>query len=192
MSNILFSFLDSIPSIAITSAPDTICNGDNATFIAKAINEGSAPDFQWTKNGINIREYSNVYSDTALNNGDVINCILTPGNICVTITSVTSHSITVNVGDCIIGFHVPTAFTLNNDGINDTFRPLVSASVQQYHFAVYDRWWHAVFQSDEVGKGWDGKVEGVSQSPNIFIWTCTYQLSGEKVKSAKGTVMLLK
>ncbi|MFI5188617.1 MAG: gliding motility-associated C-terminal domain-containing protein, partial [Chitinophagales bacterium] len=151
---------------------------------------GILPIFQWTKNGINTGTDTNVYSDNNLKNGDVLNCILSSGNTCVTTNLVTSNNVTIK--GCIEGFHVPTAFTPNNDGKNDRFMPLLFGNVKQYKFTIYNRWGQVVFQTGEVGKGWDGTAGGVKLDPTIFAWMCTYQLEGERIKTEKGTVVLVR
>ncbi len=58
---------------------------------------------------------------------------------------------------------VPTAFTPNNnDGINDTFRP-VTKGLKNVHLDVYDTWGSLIYS--EVGDvlvGWNGKIKGIS------------------------------
>jgi gliding motility-associated-like protein len=101
-------------------------------------------------------------------------------------------SIIVNPKECMTGFHIPSAFTPNNDGRNDKFRPLLFGNVKNYKFVIYNRWGQVVFQTKEIGKGWDGTFGGIKQDPTIFVWTCTYQLEGEKIKAEKGTVLLVR
>ncbi|MFI5187724.1 MAG: hypothetical protein ACHQF0_13415, partial [Chitinophagales bacterium] len=74
----------STPSIIIATTSNDICAGNPVTFTATATNAGILPIFQWTKNGINTGTDTNVYSDNNLKNGDVLNCILSSGNTCVT------------------------------------------------------------------------------------------------------------
>jgi hypothetical protein len=39
---------------------------------------------------------------------------------------------------------------------------------------------------------WDGTVGGKDQDPGVFIWTCKYQLEGEKEKVERGSVTLIR
>jgi len=103
-----------------------------------------------------------------------------------------TDSIVVSMKDCMDGFYVPSAFTPNNDGKNDIFRPLIFGNVKKYQFTIYNRWGQIVFQTTEIGKGWDGKFGGMQQDPNVFVWTCTYQLEAEEVKHEKGSVTLIR
>jgi len=94
--------------------------------------------------------------------------------------------------DCLKGFYIPSAFTPNNDGVNDIFRPLLFGNVKKYQFTIYNRWSEKVFQTAEPGKGWDGIYSGRQQDTNIFLWICSYQLEGEAQKIEKGTVLLIR
>src|SRR5258706_7546293 len=65
-------------------------------------------------------------------------------------------SILVNPKNCMEGFYIPTAFTPNNDGKNDVFRPMLFGNVIKYKFIIYNRWGEIVFQTSNLNKGWDG------------------------------------
>lgn len=101
-------------------------------------------------------------------------------------------SIVVNPKDCMKGCYVPTAFTPNNDGKNDVFRPMLFGNVKKYQFAIYNRWGQIVFRSTELNKAWDGRVAGVLQQSNVFTWICTYQFENEATKIERGTVILIR
>lgn len=65
---------------------------------------------------------------------------------------------------------VPTAFTPNNDGINDILRPVVAGMKQFDYFQVFNRWGQLVFTTSKDGHGWDGKVNGQVQANNVYVW----------------------
>lgn len=101
-------------------------------------------------------------------------------------------SVLVISKDCMSGVYFPTAFTPNSDGKNDVFRPLLFGKVKQYTFTIYNRWGQVVFQTSEVGKGWNGKVAGTPQETGVFAWTCTFQFEGGEVKNEKGIVTVIR
>ena len=94
--------------------------------------------------------------------------------------------------DCGNLIFYPTAFTPNNDGKNDTFKPLLLNQVEKYEFFIYNRWGQMIFSSKTPGKGWDGTFNGHTQNSQTFVWICTYQFSGEKQKTDKGTITLIR
>jgi len=103
-----------------------------------------------------------------------------------------TDTIVINPKQCLEGIFVPNAFTPNGDGLNDTFRPLLFGIVQYYKFRIYNRWGQLIYESTELGKGWDGKVSGKDADSNVFVWTCEYQFEGQKRKLKKGTLVLIR
>ncbi|NTS43913.1 gliding motility-associated C-terminal domain-containing protein [Flavisolibacter sp. BT320] len=101
-------------------------------------------------------------------------------------------SIDVALKDCLKGAYIPAAFTPNGDSKNDVFRRLLFGKVKHYTFTIYNRWGQVVFQSSEMGKGWNGKVAGTLLETSVFVWTCTYQFEGGEVRREKGTVTVIK
>jgi gliding motility-associated-like protein len=87
---------------------------------------------------------------------------------------------------------VPTAFTPNRDGKNDSFRAMVFGNTKRFELAVYNRWGQVVFFTTDPSRGWDGKVAGINQETGFFVWTCRYQLEGGKESFEKGTVSLIR
>jgi gliding motility-associated-like protein len=100
--------------------------------------------------------------------------------------------VTVSPKDCLTGFHIPTAFTPNNDGNNDNFKPFIGGVVKQYQFTIYNRWGQAVFTTKDLRKAWDGIFGGMAQDTNVFAWICSYQLEGEAMNTEKGTVIVIR
>ena len=101
-------------------------------------------------------------------------------------------SITINPGKCLEGFYVPTAFTPNNDGKNDLFKPLILGDIKKYALVIMNRWGETVFQTTNDKAGWDGLFKGLKQETNTFLWYCRYQFNGMPEKSEKGTVLLIR
>ena len=75
---------------------------------------------------------------------------------------------------------------------NDFFRPLLFGNVKRYQFTIYNRWGQVVFQTNEVGKGWDGRLSSVHQGTFVFVWLCEYQFEGDELKIQRGTVTLIR
>jgi gliding motility-associated-like protein len=101
-------------------------------------------------------------------------------------------TIIVNPKDCLKGLYVPSAFTPNKDGKNDIFKPLLFGKVRQFHFTIYNRWGQIVFETSQLDKGWDGKLSGIDQDSNAFVWICQFQFEGEEPQVQKGTFVLIR
>lgn len=93
---------------------------------------------------------------------------------------------------CVKGFHIPNAFSPNQDFKNDNFKPLIFGKVLKYRFIIFNRYGLPIFETTDVHKGWDGKVKGVVGNSNGFVWFCNYQIEGEKEVIEKGTVLMIK
>jgi len=93
---------------------------------------------------------------------------------------------------CLQGFYIPTAFTPNQDGRNDYFKPLVLGNIKKYQFSIFNRYGQLVFQSADPGKGWDGNVKGSKAENAVFVWTCSYQFEDGPPENKKGTVILVR
>jgi len=86
--------------------------------------------------------------------------------------------------------YVPNAFTPNGDGLNDTFKPIITKPdlVSQYHLSIYNRWGQCFFETSDTSKGWDGKDE----LPGVYNWVVIYRDGMGKVNQIRGVVTLIK
>ncbi|HPI53143.1 MAG TPA: T9SS type A sorting domain-containing protein, partial [Chitinophagaceae bacterium] len=86
------------PTVSITASPsNTICTGTSVTFTATTTFGGTAPIYQWTKNGNPVGINSTTYTDAGLLNGDIIICNMTSNESCAAILNVVSNSIAMSV-----------------------------------------------------------------------------------------------
>jgi uncharacterized delta-60 repeat protein len=84
-------------TVSITTDNAAICANTKVTFIATPTNQGSTPTYQWRKNGANVGLNQPFYIDASLNNGDVVDVILTSNAACVSPLVATSNAITMTV-----------------------------------------------------------------------------------------------
>jgi PKD repeat protein len=86
---------------------------------------------------------------------------------------------------------VPNAF--NPAGTkNIVFRPVpVGISFIQY-FRIYNRWGQMVFQTSEIGRGWDGTVAGKPQDAGTYIWMVSGKDYTGRTVTRRGTAVLLR
>ncbi len=119
-----------VPSvtIAITSGSQSIYPGASVTFTASATNGGTAPVYQWKKNGANAGANSATYTDAALANSDVISCALTSNAVCVSPASTVSNSITMTVTTVANPSYCLKVNKLSETSANLTVEILLSSS----------------------------------------------------------------
>jgi gliding motility-associated-like protein len=106
-----------------------------------------------------------------------------------------SKSDSIQISSCpvVTYFYLPTAFTPNGDGLNDTFRPIFSETVE-FHLIIFNRWGEMVFETSDSGKGWDGTYKGSYCAPGVYTYILTYpdpQSSGS-TKKITGFVTLVR
>ena len=103
-----------------------------------------------------------------------------------------SAFVKVTVFKTVPSVFVPTAFTPNNDGRNDVIRPIAVGMSKINYFSIYNRWGQLVFTTTINGKGWDGRINGVLQSSNVYVWMVNaIDYTGQKYFQ-KGTVTLIR
>jgi len=100
-------------------------------------------------------------------------------------------TITVNViGELVIG--VPTAFSPNGDGINDTWAPEYSGSGFLDTYVIYNRYGQVVYEGGPTTKGWDGKFEGEEQGIGTFTVIIKAHTTKDEPQFITGNFILVK
>jgi gliding motility-associated-like protein len=86
-------------------------------------------------------------------------------------------------------FLVPNAFTPNNDGLNDTFRPVVDYErVRMFSMVIYNSWGQLVFETTNPAEGWDGK----DAPAGVYSWVISYSDMVGKVVKLRGGVTVVR
>lgn len=80
---------------------------------------------------------------------------------------------------------IPNAFTPNNDGLNDKFRPIIVCGFDMTEFLIYNRWGQQVFATSDKNKAWDGNIGNVEAELGVYF----YLLKGN---DANGESLVLK
>ncbi len=75
--------------------------------------------------------------------------------------------------------YVPSAFTPDNDGINEVFRPVIGGGVlaENYEFSIWNRWGEQVFVTNDPTEAWTGSVQRGDYYVQIdaYIWKLKYR-----------------
>jgi gliding motility-associated-like protein len=88
--------------------------------------------------------------------------------------------------------YVPTAFSPNNDGLNEEFKPSYTGIKRVEAFSVYNRWGQLMFTSRNQGRGWDGTINGIKQGPGAYVWQLKAIDFVGKVYEMKGAFVLIR
>lgn len=65
-------------------------------------------------------------------------------------------------------FYLPTSFTPNGDGINETFGGS-GFGVVDFEMRVFNRWGEIIFSTDNVAEHWDGTRNGGAVSDGVYV-----------------------
>lgn len=108
-------------------------------------------------------------------NGNAVILLSSTTGGTVTVTAVVNGNPIVNGSPAELhftaeGIWVPAVFTPNGDGVNDIIRPIINGNFNFQYFSVYNRWGNLVFTTTDVNQGWDGRLKGVMQPNETYLW----------------------
>lgn len=98
-----------------------------------------------------------------------------------------------NCSNCKI--FLPNAFTPNNDGLNDVFRPKPfcnNVPLQFYHIAIYTRWGQLIYSSYNSLDGWNGTFQNIIMPQGTYVYNVDYNFFPGKNLHAQGTVVVVR
>ncbi len=84
---------------------------------------------------------------------------------------------------------IPDAFSPNNDGINDIFKPYMEG-VSKFRIRIYDRWGAQLYDSDI--NHWDASYVDEFVPQGVYMYMLEYLDCRGKYKAESGTVTLIK
>lgn len=142
---------------------DTVCAGDPIQ-LKLAANVPAGATALWSSG-------SNLPSVTATDTGTYWVMVSYPPS-CI-------GSDTIQIVDELCHCHIemPNAFTPNEDGKNDVFRPVIQpgCEIRGYLFSVYNRWGQLIFSSTIPEQGWDGTENGVPANIDTYMYVVQMQ-----------------
>jgi gliding motility-associated-like protein len=85
-------------------------------------------------------------------------------------------------------------FTPNGDGLNDVFLFKPGVSLAKSKLKIYNRYGREIYETDDLEKGWDGKINGTMGAAGVYYWYIEYWcINGNQIldNKLKGYVTLL-
>jgi gliding motility-associated-like protein len=84
----------------------------------------------------------------------------------------------------IFTFYIPSAFTPNNDGFNDTWYPKgMNVDPNNFTEYIYDRWGNLIFQTNQwdvtnhrAKIGWNGTINNNGNYNNVVLDVYVYKI----------------
>jgi gliding motility-associated-like protein len=88
-------------------------------------------------------------------------------------------------------FDIPTAFSPNNDGINDFFE-IKGFGIIRYNMKIFNRWGQMMFESNSPRVSWDGRYKGAIQPMDAYAYVVNIEFSDGTTANKSGSVTLLR
>jgi gliding motility-associated-like protein len=170
------------PLVSVTKSNDIDCSNDQSQ-----LNASGALQYNW-------------FPVISLNNPFIANPVATPNSTTdyvVIGTDSKGCSDTANINVKVIAdnkgkYLVPSAFTPNNDGLNDCFRVSRWGLIQKMDLRIYNRWGEMVFFATDPNECWDGTFKGVRQESGVFVYWIRASSNCDPSIFRKGTLVLIR
>ncbi|HYJ64794.1 MAG TPA: gliding motility-associated C-terminal domain-containing protein [Parafilimonas sp.] len=185
-SSVTAKVRDSILKAAFNSA-DVFCPNDVALFTDSSI--GKIKQWFWNFGNGETSSQRNPLPPHYMGEKNItypVQLVVTNSAGC----SDTAIKFIKTVTNCYIA--VPSAFTPNNDGLNDYLYPLNAYKATNLLFKVYNRLGKLIFETKDWTKKWDGKINGISQPQGTYVWVLTYTDANNQRVFLKGTSVLIR
>jgi len=91
------------------------------------------------------------------------------------------------------GFYgLPNAFTPNEDGLNDVYKPYAHRSIGEWEMRIYNIWGMNVFVTNDIEQGWDGRYRGDFVTDGAYVWEVTGKYATGEPFTDSGVVTLIR
>lgn len=92
-----------------------------------------------------------------------------------------TDSVLVKIYDGDGKLWVPNAFTPDNNGLNDIFKPVSDInSFNHYSFQIFDRWGEKLFETSDPNASWNGYINGEPGKDDVYIWIVNFKTNCSK------------
>ncbi|MEI2738079.1 MAG: gliding motility-associated C-terminal domain-containing protein [Chitinophagaceae bacterium] len=171
-----------LPLISANKSNDIDCTTPQSQLMAS----GGA-QYSWTPAGtLSNPNSGNTIASPAVTTQYVVTGTDLSG--CTNYDSVTVNVTNLNKG----GYLMPTAFTPNNDGLNDCYGIKFWGTILEVEFSIYNRWGERIFFTKNPTGCWDGRYKGLPQDPNVFVYMIKAKTTCEGSIFRKGTFALIR
>ncbi|MGZ8537510.1 MAG: T9SS type B sorting domain-containing protein, partial [Flavisolibacter sp.] len=107
--------------------------------------------------------------------------------------SIADTTIKITRDECECQILIPDAFTPNNDGLNDRFKPISKCFATDYLFRIYDRYGGVIFETNQLNVGWNGKSGDKEFPSGNYTWTIQYKNPNtSQLFNKNGVVVLIR
>ncbi|MBS1585474.1 MAG: gliding motility-associated C-terminal domain-containing protein [Bacteroidetes bacterium] len=173
---------DSLNIVFTVTSNDCYGTADKGVIAAEVTGGTSPYTYTWS----NDLSGQNMSQITGLGNG-AYRLTIHDSNNCTKFADTEMTS-----GECCMPY-IPNAFTPNGDGKNDIFRPVFKGNMKLIMFQVFNRFGELVYETDQLGKGWDGYYKGQLSDMDTYFFHIKFICGQDgKEQYIKGDVTLIR
>lgn len=93
--------------------------------------------------------------------------------------------------------YIPTAFSPNQDDVNEDFRPFFNPTYQimDYELSIFNRWGGLLFQTSNPEEAWDGTFNGQQVQEGVYVYMIKVKFAdgaGEQDEVVTGDVTVVR
>lgn len=178
------------PKINVFAGNDTFVVAGQPLQLNAITSDSSANIFSWTPaTGLNFTDINNPIATLGSGVGDSFTYLVKATDAAGCYGEDDIKITLFKTGPDIL---VPSAFTPNSDGINDIIRPICVGISKLLFFRIYNRWGQLIYNTDQIGQGWDGRIKGVQQPTAGFVYMAAGIDYTGKTIFRKGSVILIR
>lgn len=180
-----------MPVVSVTNEQvEVLCTFDTIALTAHA---DIPVEFYW--------EPDYAFRNLTGNIGENVEGVFSKGDELVTVRGVSAYGCATTAEVMVYAkpcceVNVPTAFTPDNDGMNDVFAPIMRPTQKVVNFSVYDRYGQVVYSAasgSEGTIGWDGNYPNGQQAKiDTYQYTLDYTCADGSNYNIKGSVTLIR
>jgi gliding motility-associated-like protein len=157
-----------ISKVVVNVSPQIIAFAGNDTSIVVGqplqLHGSGAPSFLWYPNlAMDRNDISDPVAHLTQNQTYVMKTFTEEGCFAY-------DTINIKVFTTAPDIFVPNAFTPNNNS-NNIFRPIPVGISKIEYFRVYNRNGMLIYNTSQIGSGWDGNYNGKPQAVGGYVWT---------------------
>ncbi len=178
--------------VNLLAPPEVLVNPENATIkLGESVNITASYDenydYLWTPSEWLSDTSTN--APTAMPQSDISYTILVTDSAgCTTQAVVNIFVITLCEEPYVF---IPTGFTPNGDGRNDSFK-VIGNDLDEVYLIVYNRWGEQLFESNDPSVGWDGTFKGKELPPDAYGFYAEVKCLNGDTFVKKGNVTLIR
>ncbi|WP_461098749.1 T9SS type B sorting domain-containing protein [Spirosoma luteolum] len=117
--------------------------------------------------------------------------LATVQNDCATLVD----SVRIDYEACECALEAPNSFSPNEDGLNDTFRPVGCGDMTLLSLQILNRWGEVIYETGQEPFRWNGQYRGLPCPPGEYAWRVDYRLTrrrGTTAAQKQGPLLLIR